>query len=482
GELWVVKARKTTNEIVVKRFTNNSWVTVGSGIAFTDGETDGNSTDIAFHPDGTCYVSFVTSTGFTQFKKWNGTSWVQENFGWSTLSDTCKHTALSINPYGVIAFATSMKDAATGNYRPIVFTKLNGVWRNRPVLGWDVGSLDIAVDITGNTFLAITDENQKSTAVSSSIKNGVVRMVRINRDNSTTALSSGGTDFGHYIQVECSKDNNLYIGFRKEKELFGDSRTAGGYRLLNGSNSFQYMSGGLCEHAFSMGINKAGKLYFVKADDYGTGSVLLTGINTGTNFGSIVSDYFQNNSISAGSTKYTGLQMVFDENDAPIIVTSTAIPNTVNHGDFRVYRVDRVGAGQANPLLTNTAGMYFTESNTGCGAVDTSSVVTITKTSATNNWTGTANNTWGVAGNWGCFRVPNQEDEVVIPSGLTNYPIITSAVSTVNRVVSGLFMGNNTSLTINGTSLSLKDSINVGTNSNISTTNSGMFVFDGTAK
>lgn len=481
GILWVVKVRKTTNDVVVKKFENNTWVTVGSNIAFTDGETDGNATDIAFHPDGTCYVSFVSVSGFAQFKKWNGTSWVQENFGFSTLSDTCKHTAININPYGVISFATSMKQASTGNYRPIVFTKINGVWSNSGFLNYDAGSLDVAVDMNGNSLITFTDELDKSQVVSHTQLHGRVKIFRVSKANVVNNAAAGIIEFGHYAQIECTFDNTIYVGFRQEKTVITDSRTTSGYRSINGG-TFQKINGGLCEYGFGMGINKAGKLYFVSAEEYGQGSVLLTSINAGTNFTGIVSNYFQNNSISTANTYYRDLQVVFDENDGPIIITSTAVPNTTTFGDFRVYRVDRVGAGNTNPLLTNTGGMYFTESNTGCGAVDTSSVVTITKTSATNNWTGAANSTWGVAGNWGCNRVPNQEDEVVIPSGLTNYPIITSSVPAANRVVSGLFMGNNTSLTINGTTLSLKDSINVGTNSSISTTNSGMFVFDGTAK
>jgi hypothetical protein len=481
GELWVVKARKPTNEIVVKRFTNNSWVNVGSGIVFTDGETDGNSTDIAFHPDGTCYVSFIASNGDAGFKKWNGSAWVQENFGWSTLSDTCKHTALSINPYGVIAFATSMKDATTGNYRPIVFTKINGTWSNSGFLNYDASSLDVAVDMNGSSFLAVTDQLDRSQVVSYTIPNGKVRIIRVNKNNTTTNMGAAIVDFGHYIQIECSKDNNVFVGYREEKKVIGDQRTSAGYRLLNGASSFQKINGGLCEHGFTMGVSKAGKLFFVSADDYGSGTVLLTSINAGTNFAGIVSNYFQNNSISVANTYYRGLQMVFDENDAPIIVTSTAIPNTVNHGDLRVYRVDRVGLGEANPLLTNTAGTYFTESNTGCGAVDTSSVVTITKTSASNNWTGAVNNTWGLAGNWGCNRVPNADDEVVIPTGLSNYPIITSSVSAVNRVVNSLFLGSNASVTIDGTTLALKDSIAVASTSNINTQNNGYFVFDGSS-
>ena len=375
-----------------------------------------------------------------------------------------------------------MKQASTGDYRPIIFTKLNGVWRSSTFLNYDAGSLDVTVDMNGNALLIVSDENEKSPAVSHAQKHGKIRVVKLLRNNVFDSnLSLTFNRFGHYTQVECSyTDNTVYFGFRKEKAIVADDRTADGFRLFNGNNTLSYISAGLCEHAFTMGVSKAGKLFFVSADDYGAGSVLITGINTGTNFAGIVSNYFQNNSISTANTYYRGLQMVFDQNDAPIIVTSTAVPNTTTHGDFRVYRVDRVGLGAANPLLTNKAGTYFTESNTGCGAVDTSSIVTLTKTAEFNNWTGAANGNWNVSGNWGCFRLPNAEDVVSIPTALSNYPTLTSSVPAANRIVNSLLIGSNAGVTIDGVSLVLKDSISVASTSSITTINNGYLEFAGT--
>jgi hypothetical protein len=44
-----------------------------------------------------------------------------------------------------------------------------------------------------------------------------------------------------------------------------------------------------------------------------------------------------------------------------------------------------------------------------------------------NNWTGAQNTTWSNTNNWSASRVPIATDIAVIPSGLTNYPIITSS-------------------------------------------------------
>ncbi len=44
-------------------------------------------------------------------------------------------------------------------------------------------------------------------------------------------------------------------------------------------------------------------------------------------------------------------------------------------------------------------------------------------------WTGTANTSWFNASNWECGIVPDQYTDVIIPSGLTNYPVLTADAS-----------------------------------------------------
>lgn len=48
-------------------------------------------------------------------------------------------------------------------------------------------------------------------------------------------------------------------------------------------------------------------------------------------------------------------------------------------------------------------------------------------------WTGAINSTWNTAGNWSTNTVPESSDDVIIPSGVLNYPIATGAV-TVNSL------------------------------------------------
>lgn len=59
-------------------------------------------------------------------------------------------------------------------------------------------------------------------------------------------------------------------------------------------------------------------------------------------------------------------------------------------------------------------------------------------------WTGTSNTNWFNAANWECGVVPDQYTDVIIPSGLTNYPVLT-----VDASVRSIRVLNNAPVTIN---------------------------------
>lgn len=50
-----------------------------------------------------------------------------------------------------------------------------------------------------------------------------------------------------------------------------------------------------------------------------------------------------------------------------------------------------------------------------------------------NLWTGAINSTWNTPGNWSTNTVPGNSDDVIVPSGVLNYPTATGAV-TVNSI------------------------------------------------
>jgi hypothetical protein len=68
----------------------------------------------------------------------------------------------------------------------------------------------------------------------------------------------------------------------------------------------------------------------------------------------------------------------------------------------------------------------YTVSTTGCSVNKSKSGLIIIKDPGV--WTGASDNNWNKGGNWICGIIPDSTTSVTIPSALTNYPLITSAI------------------------------------------------------
>jgi hypothetical protein len=69
-----------------------------------------------------------------------------------------------------------------------------------------------------------------------------------------------------------------------------------------------------------------------------------------------------------------------------------------------------------------------------------------------NTWTGATSASWFAASNWSCGSVPDDNTDVIIPSGLTRYPILTA-----NTGIRSLRMLTNAPVIINtGVKLDIK--------------------------
>jgi hypothetical protein len=81
------------------------------------------------------------------------------------------------------------------------------------------------------------------------------------------------------------------------------------------------------------------------------------------------------------------------------------------------------GTHTANLQLTNAATSYsgYKYRCVVDGVIGGSNVVRFT-----NAWNGNISTNWFVASNWSCGVVPDQYTDVIIPGGLTNYPVINA--------------------------------------------------------
>lgn len=126
-------------------------------------------------------------------------------------------------------------------------------------------------------------------------------------------------------------------------------------------------------------------------------------------------------------------------------------------------------------LASSTAGTYTVTytvaAASGCAQYTTTTSVTI---SATSTWSGAVSSNWNTAGNWSCNSLPGSSSNVVIPTGLSTYPVIaTSSTGTTNNIT----IQSGGTLTVNGT-LQIAGSI---TNSGTLIASSGTIVMNGSS-
>jgi len=109
--------------------------------------------------------------------------------------------------------------------------------------------------------------------------------------------------------------------------------------------------------------------------------------------------------------------------------------------------------GTAATATGLTAGTYVVTVTDNIACTATATVV-ITQPAPLGTWTGALGTGWHQAGNWLCNAVPNGID-VLIPGGLTNYPIISTGTATV----ADLTIGTGASITISNEVLEIAGAI-----------------------
>jgi len=65
----------------------------------------------------------------------------------------------------------------------------------------------------------------------------------------------------------------------------------------------------------------------------------------------------------------------------------------------------------------------------------TATSVAIKISMTTSSWTGTTNTAWATTTNWSCGSIPTSTTDVIIPSGVTNKPVISSSINVKNLTI-----------------------------------------------
>jgi hypothetical protein len=121
----------------------------------------------------------------------------------------------------------------------------------------------------------------------------------------------------------------------------------------------------------------------------------------------------------------------------------TFTPTPANGGATPTYQWQvngnnvATGATYTSSTLVNSdvVRVIMTSNATPCltGSPATSTGIT-TVINSGSIWSGTTNTNWNIATNWLCGNIPTSNDNVTIPTGLTNYPIITTGSAIANNI------------------------------------------------
>jgi autotransporter-associated beta strand protein len=125
---------------------------------------------------------------------------------------------------------------------------------------------------------------------------------------------------------------------------------------------------------------------------------------------------------------------------------------------------------------SSTAGTYTVSytipSAGGCGIVTATCPVTI---NLDGRWTGSSNTDWNTTSNWACNELPTLTTDVIITTGLTNYPTLSSGNPGRSKDLS---IQNSSTVTVNGNTLQIAGAIS---NSGVFTATDGTIEIKGSA-
>lgn len=112
---------------------------------------------------------------------------------------------------------------------------------------------------------------------------------------------------------------------------------------------------------------------------------------------------------------------------------------------FTSNQQNPVVSSNATTAMSGTYSLIITGIN-GCASDPSTTNVVV---SPSGRWTGSVNTDWNNPSNWGCGNIPNLNTNVVINTGLSNYPVLnTGSIGTVNNITlqagSSLSILNNT--------------------------------------
>jgi hypothetical protein len=163
---------------------------------------------------------------------------------------------------------------------------------------------------------------------------------------------------------------------------------------------------------------------------------------------------------------FTNTGTVFTTATATLNWNSADIDAAANTANFKVASYNGstwTTATTTNPQATSIQATGLTSLNVALAAGEVT---------GENTWTGAVSLNWNVSGNWSANSVPVSTTSVIIPTGLTNYPVISSGTASATNVT----VQTGASLTVNTATLQISGII---TNNGTFTATSGTIEMNG---
>ncbi|MFY7669581.1 T9SS type A sorting domain-containing protein, partial [Tenacibaculum sp. MEBiC06402] len=180
------------------------------------------------------------------------------------------------------------------------------------------------------------------------------------------------------------------------------------------------LTGGSFSSTAGLSINASTGQIDVSASTPNTYTVTYTTAGTCPNSSnvSVTINALDDASFSYGASSYT----IDDADPTPTITGLTG-------GAFSSTAGLSISASTGTIDLSASVPNSYTVTYTTAGTCPNSSTFNITVTYNNYTWTGNINNSWEQPGNWNTSVVPHSTGNAIIPSGVTNYPTISSPVT-----------------------------------------------------
>ncbi|MGN6647508.1 MAG: beta strand repeat-containing protein [Cytophaga sp.] len=438
----------TVNPVLTPSVSASSSATTicaGTSITLTAAPTNGGTPTYQWNKGGVA-ISGATNATYTTSTAANNDSYTVTMTSTATCASpttaTSSAVVITVNP--VLTPGVSASSSATticaGTSITLTAAPTNG---GTPTYQWNKGGVAIS-GATNSTYTTLTAANNDSYTVTMT-------------STATCASPTTATSSAVVITVNPVLTPGVSASSSATTICAGTSITLTAAPTNGGTPTYQWKKGGVA-------ISGATNATYTTTTAANNDSYTVTMTSTAT---------------CASPTTATSSAVVITVNNIPTItnvvpaarcgtgaITLSATPSagsvvwyTVSANGISVY----TGNNYTIPSLSSTTTYYVEATSNGCTSTSRVSVDATINTCAV-SWIGVTSTDWNTSSNWSYGYIPSASDTVIIPSGVTYYPVLTTNTPVYKLRINS---GASVSIASTGTLTMYSDLINNGTLSTV---------------